>query len=95
MSYEIEPRVCINGENAAFCGVYRRDAEGHAVWMADVDADTPEKALEVLRGVQSAVLAPDLLEALTGLLAQVEQYGHRAENEAARAAIAKARGGAA
>ena len=36
--------------------------------------------------------APELLEALESLLAQVEQYGHKPECDAARAAIAKAKG---
>ena len=36
--------------------------------------------------------APELLEALESLLAQVEQYGHKPECDAARAVIAKAKG---
>ena len=35
---------------------------------------------------------PELLDALERILEQAEQYGHKSENDAARAAIAKAKG---
>jgi hypothetical protein len=48
--------------------------------------------IDTLADARLIAAAPELLEALEALLVQVEQYGHKPECDAARAAIAKAKG---
>ena len=57
-----------------------------------VGDESPEQIERWDADARLIAAAPDLLEALESLLAQVEQYGHKPECGAARAAIAKAKG---
>ena len=65
-------------------------------WKISTEGDRYYGDAETMPGAQKAnrlaAAAPELLEALESLLAQVEQYGHKPECDAARAAIAKAKG---
>lgn len=72
------------------------DPDGPFVEVGDVrwspnKVDVPA-AIEQKANADLIAAAPELLEALESLLAQVEQYGHKPECDTARAAIAKAKG---
>lgn len=69
------------------------EKEDYPISPFEIHAD--EGFLAGVMGEEDANLiaaAPLLLDALERLLEQTEQYGHKSENDAARAAIEKAKG---